>query len=73
MTELPLHIEQMLAAMPERDFDALCMRVRSPEEAADPKTRAARALARAVGGGTKPKVSKRQAASALAKYRENNR
>jgi hypothetical protein len=73
VTELPPQVEQLLAAMPENDFDALVLRVRAPEEVADPKIRAARALARAVGGGGKPKVTPEQAANALRKYREDNR
>lgn len=73
MTELPMHIEQMLADMDEASFNAMVLRVRSPEELADPKARAARALAKAVGGGPKPRPSKEQAANALARYREANR
>lgn len=73
MTELPLHVEQMLADLDEASFDALVLRVRAPEELADPKTRAARALAKAVGGGPKPRVSKEQAAQALSDYRNRNR
>lgn len=75
MTELPLHVEQMLADLDEASFDALVLRVRSPEELSDPKARAARALAKAVGGGPKPATtrSKEQAAAALARYREANR
>jgi hypothetical protein len=73
VTELPPHIEELLAAMPENDFDALIVRVRAPEELTDPKARAARALARAVGGSHKPKVTPEQAANALRAYREDNR
>ena len=73
MTELPAHIEQQLADMPENDFDALVLRVRSPAEESDPQVRAARALAKAVGGQPKPKVSKERAAAALSNYRRSNR
>ena len=69
MTELPQFVEQLLADMSENDFDALVVKVRAPEEV-DPKARAARALARAVGGRDKPRVSKEQAANAVRKYRE---
>ncbi len=78
-SELPpvrLHpeVEAQLRSMSEQDFDLLCARVRLPdEEPADPKLRAAKALAKAVGGGPKPKVTKEAAANALATYRENNR
>lgn len=69
MTDLPPQVEQVLADMDEAEFDALILRVRSPEELADPKARAARALAKAVGGQPKPKVSKERAAAALKLYR----
>lgn len=71
--DLPDWVEQHLAQMPEPDFDALIVRVRSPEELTDPRARAARALAKAVGGHPKPKVSKARAAAALADYRRSNR
>jgi len=66
-------VEQRLAAMSEEEFDLLCARVRIPEEEPDPKVRAARALARAVGGRNKPTVTPEQAAHALRRYRQENR
>lgn len=71
---LPPAVEEALRNMSEDDFDCLVARVRDPEEEPDPKVRAARALARVVGGQTKrPRVSKERAAAALASYRRSNR
>jgi hypothetical protein len=69
---LPVEVERRLAAMSEQDFDLLIARVRIPEEVSDPKVRAARALARAVGGRPATKVSPERAAAALNQYRRDN-
>lgn len=44
MAELPADIEQMLADLDPADWDALCARVRPPEQHPDPRVRAAAAL-----------------------------
>lgn len=44
MAEIPTEVEQLLADLPADEWDALCARVKPPENHPDPKIRAAAAL-----------------------------
>lgn len=70
--ELPPEVERAISELSEDEMDALILRTRSITEPADPKLRAARALARAVGGRPVTKVSRERAAAALNQYRRDN-
>ena len=68
MTELEPWAEQRLADMTPEEFDALRARVRPPEEDADPKIAAAKALRRSRGLDRTGTPSKESAAAALRLY-----
>lgn len=73
MTELLPEIEQQLADLSADEFDDLVLRVRPPDEPADPKQRAANALRRHRGLDRETgAATKESAAAALRRYTGNH-
>lgn len=73
MIDLPPDIEQQLADLSADEFDDLVLRVRPPDEPADPKQRAAQALRRLRGlDRENGSATKESAAAALRRYTGNH-
>ncbi|BCO36012.1 hypothetical protein BMW24_008700 [Mycobacterium heckeshornense] len=73
MSELDPQAEQQLADMSAEEFDLLIARVRPPDEPADPRERAAKALRNLRGVDRKTGTTKEQAAAALRQYSAGSR